>query len=213
MLGDLPLVEVGRHARQLQLAVQRLVGDAEQRAVGHAEAEAVGGDRRRFHVERDRARLRQPLHRPALVAQLPVAVVDGGDRAGAHDALQIVAGQPGDLGDRLLQRHLHLGQRRDRHPDRQVVVEHVVLAHIGVRQHVVAERLAVAQPGAVAEHQPGMRPQHRDMVGDGLGVGRADADIDHGDAAMAGLASGDRPASAACAAASSLPAARSRRPA
>ena len=32
-----------------------------------------------------------------------------------------------------------------------------------------------------------MRPQHRDMVGDGLGVGRADADIDHGDAAMPGL--------------------------
>ena len=40
------------------------------------------------------------------------------------------------------QRHLHLGERRDRHPDRQVVVEHVVLAHIGVGQHVVAERLA-----------------------------------------------------------------------
>jgi hypothetical protein len=36
----------------------------------------------------------------------------------------------------------------------------------------------------MAEHQPGVRAQHRDMVGDGLGVGRADADIDHGDAAM-----------------------------
>ena len=90
----------------------------------------------------------------------------------------------GHLGHRLLQRHLHFGQRRDRHPQRQVLVEHVVLAHIAVGQHVVAELLGVAQAGAVAEHQPGMRPQHGDVVGDGLGVGRADADVDHGDAAM-----------------------------
>ena len=89
VLADLAAVEVRGHAGKLQLAVQRLVGDAEQRAVGDAEAEAVGGDGRRFHVERDGARLREALHRLALVAQFPVAVVDGRDRAGAHDALQL----------------------------------------------------------------------------------------------------------------------------
>ena len=112
---------------------------------------------RRFHVERDGARLRQPLHRAALVAQFPVAVVDRRDRSGAHDPLQLVALVAGDFRHRVLQRHLNFGERRDRHPDRQVVVEHVVLAHIGMRQHIVAERLAVAQARAMAEHQPGMR--------------------------------------------------------
>ena len=62
----------------------------------------------------------------------------------------------------------------------------MVLAHVAVRQHVVAELLRVAQPRAVAEHHPGVRPQHRDVVGDRLGVGRADADVDHRDAAAVG---------------------------
>ena len=108
-----------------------------------------------------------------------------------------IAVQAGDLRDRLLERDLDFGERRDRHPGRQVGVEHMVLAHIGVGEHIVAERLAVAEAGAMAEHQPGMRAQHGDVVGDGLGVGRADADIDHGDAAHGPAASGDRPASAA----------------
>ena len=79
-----------------------------------------------------------------VVADLPVAIVDAGHRSGAHDALQLEAGQPGDLADRLLERDLHLGQRRDRHPERQLIVEHVILAHIAVREHVVAELLRVA---------------------------------------------------------------------
>lgn len=54
----------------------------------------------------------------------------------------------------------------------------MILAHIGMRQHVIAEPLAVAQPRAMAEHQPDMRPQHGDMVGDRLGIGWPDADID-----------------------------------
>jgi hypothetical protein len=108
-----------------------------------------------------------------MVATVPVRMMP----------LELVAGQAGDFCHRLLQRHLHLGQRRDRDPHRQVVVEHVVLADIGMGQHIVAQRLRVAQAGAVAEHQPGMRAQHGDVVGDGLGVGRTDADIDHGDAA------------------------------
>ena len=36
----------------------------------------------------------------------------------------------------------------------------------------------------MADHQPAMRAQHREMIGDRLGVGRADADIDEGDAAI-----------------------------
>ena len=87
--------------------------------------------------------------------------------------------------------------------ERQVGVEHVVLAHIGVGEDVVAQFLRVPQAGAVADHQPGMRAQHGDVVGDGLGVGRADADIDHGDAAAAARQRGDRPASADRAAAAS----------
>jgi hypothetical protein len=68
---------------------------------------------------------------------------------------------------------------------RQVSIEHMVLAHIGVRQNVVAQFLAVPQSGAMAQHDPGMRAQHGDMVGDRLGVGGPDADVDHGDAAPA----------------------------
>ena len=38
----------------------------------------------------------------------------------------------------------------------------------------------------MADHQPAMRAQHRDVVGDVLGVGRADADVDQADAAPVG---------------------------
>ena len=120
----------------------------------------------------------------STVAQLPVAVVDGGHGARAHDALQVPARQAGHLFHRLLQRHLHLGQRRYRHPGRQVGVQHVILAHITVREHVVAQALGIAQTGAVAQHQPGVWAQHGDVVGDGLGVGRAHPDIDQGDTGM-----------------------------
>ncbi len=60
----------------------------------------------------------------------------------------------------------------------------MVFAHIAVRQHVVAQALRVAQSGAVTEHDPGVRPQHGDVVGDVFRIGRADADIDQGDAAV-----------------------------
>jgi hypothetical protein len=38
----------------------------------------------------------------------------------------------------------------------------------------------------MADHQPGMRAQHGDMVGRGLGVRGADADIDQRDAVAIG---------------------------
>jgi hypothetical protein len=62
----------------------------------------------------------------------------------------------------------------------------MVFAHIAVGQHIVTQMLGVAQAGAVAQHDPGMRAQHRDVVGDGLGVGRAHANVDHGDATAVG---------------------------
>ena len=89
------------------------------------------------------------------------------------------------VGHGFFQRHLDFCQRRNRHPQRQFFIKHMVFAHIAVRQHVVAELLAGAQAGAVAQHDPGVRAQHGDMVGDVLGVGRADANVDHGDATAA----------------------------
>src|SRR4051812_44261895 len=76
VLIDLAAVEVRGHAGEFELAVQRFVRDAQERPVGHPEAEAVRGDRRRFHVEGDGARLREALDRLAMIAELPVAVVD-----------------------------------------------------------------------------------------------------------------------------------------
>jgi hypothetical protein len=38
----------------------------------------------------------------------------------------------------------------------------------------------------VADHQPGLGPEHRKVVGDRLGVRRADADVDQRDAHVVG---------------------------
>ena len=98
------------------------------------------------------------------VAQLPVAVVGGDHGAGAHPPLEVrAAGAADDLG-RLGQRQLDFGDRRDRDLGRQHRVEHVVVAQVGVGEHVVADPLAVAQAAAVADHQPGLGAQHREVV-------------------------------------------------
>src|SRR6516165_10482430 len=60
MLADALPVEVAGHTGELDFTVKRSIRHTKQRAVGHAEAKAVGGDRRRLHVERNSARLRQP---------------------------------------------------------------------------------------------------------------------------------------------------------
>ena len=61
----------------------------------------------------------------------------------------------------------------------------MVVAQIGVGEDIVADRLARPQAAAMADHQPDLGPHHREMVADRLGVGRADADIDQGDALAA----------------------------
>ena len=83
---------------------------------------------------------------------------------------------------RARQRELDFGDRRDRDFGRQHVVEDMIVAQIGVGEDIVADPLAGAQTAAMADHQPCLGPQHREMVADRLGVGRADADIDQRDA-------------------------------
>ncbi len=148
---------------------------------------------RRFHVDGDGARQvdAAALLRPA---KLPVAIVVGDDRAGAQPLLQRLAAIAGHFGDRLLQGDLHFGERRDRRLRRHRLIEHVVLPEIAVREHVVADLLALAQARAMSNHQPAMRTQHGDVVGDVLGVGGPDADVDQADAAALAHET-DRPAS------------------
>src|SRR3546814_15088796 len=81
--GDRFFIEAVRLARQLEFAMERLVADAKQGAIGDAEAIALRGDRRRFHVDADRTRLRKTQRRVGK-AQFPVAVVGGDDGSGAH---------------------------------------------------------------------------------------------------------------------------------
>src|SRR3546814_2609354 len=45
-------------------------------------------------------------------------------------------------------------------------------------EHIVAKLLRTAQAPAMADHQPAMRAQHRQMIGDRLGVRWSDTDID-----------------------------------
>ena len=87
---DRSLVKRVGGAGQLDLAVERLVRDAEQRAVGDAQAIALGRDGAALHVDRDGA---GEIDLPPLLApaELPVAVVVGDDRAGAQALLQLVA--------------------------------------------------------------------------------------------------------------------------
>ncbi len=180
VFGDGPFVEAVGLARQLDLAVQRLVGHAQERAVGHAEAIALGGDGGRFHVDSHRARLREAQGRGG-VAQLPVAVVGGHHRAGAQALLEGFSVLSRDHLGGAIERLLDLGQGRQGDLRRQHLVQHMVIAQIGVGQDVVADGLVGPKAAAVADHQPGLGPQHRQVVGDGLGVGRAHPDVDQAD--------------------------------
>ena len=62
----------------------------------------------------------------------------------------------------------------------------MIVAEIRMGEDVIADPLAGAQPAAMANHQPRLGPQHREMVANRLGVRRADADVDEGDAAAVG---------------------------
>ena len=52
-------------------------------------------------------------------------------------------------------------------------------------QNIIAQALGMTQAASMAHHDPTMGPQHGHVVGDGIGVRGADADIDQGDPRMA----------------------------
>ena len=138
-------IEGAGGAGQLDLAMQRLVGDAEQGAVGHAQSIALRGQRAALHVHRNGARQVDPppLLRPA---QLPVAVVVGDHRAGAQPLLQRIARARRSPAPPPPAGRPDLGECRDRHLRRHQVVEDAVAAQIAVREHVVADHLRRRRP-------------------------------------------------------------------
>src|SRR5258706_6174335 len=75
MLADALAVEFASHAGELDFAMEGFIRHAEQRAVGHTEAKPIGGDCRRLHVERNRARLRQ-ASKDGGTPNHPIAIVD-----------------------------------------------------------------------------------------------------------------------------------------
>ena len=62
----------------------------------------------------------------------------------------------------------------------------MVIAQVGMGEHIVADLLRGAQAAAVADHQPRLGPQHREVIADRLGVRRPDADIHQRDPAAIG---------------------------
>ena len=76
--------------------------------------------------------------------------------------------------------------RGDGDARREDVVEDPVVAHVAGRQDEVADLLVVPEARAVADHEDGVGAEDGDVVGDRLGVRRADADVDEGQACGAG---------------------------
>ncbi len=165
-----PVHNVG-HGAHFDFAVGRFIRDAQQRAVGHAKAEPVRRYRRRFHVDGNGAGLVEAAEQ-LIVAQFPIPVVGAGHGARAHARLEIITVQAGNLSHGLLQGNLDFRQRRDRSPKRKILIQDTILAHIGVRQYIVAQLLAATQTGTVADHQPGVGPQDGDVVGTICNAGR-----------------------------------------
>ena len=84
------------------------------------------------------------------------------------------------------ERLLDLGNCGEGDFRRQHRIEHVIVAQIGMGEHVVADLLARAQAAAMADHQPRFGTQHCQVVADRLRIARADTDIDQRDAFAVG---------------------------
>src|SRR5271157_4943841 len=83
MLGHRRLVKSARRPRQLDLAVERLIRDAQQRAIGDAKTKALRRNRAAFHVDRNGAR-KVDAFSFLREAQFPIPVVIGYDGARAQ---------------------------------------------------------------------------------------------------------------------------------
>lgn len=93
MLAHGPLIERIRRARQLDLAMQRLVRHAKQRAIGHPKPEPLRRNRAALHIHRNRAGEIDPasLLRPA---QFPVPVIISHNCTGTKPPLERLAAIP-----------------------------------------------------------------------------------------------------------------------
>src|SRR5690625_4231306 len=60
----------------------------------------------------------------------------------------------------------------------------MILANITMSQHVITQALRRPETSTMTQHDPGRRPEHGNMIGNGFGIGRPNPDIDQGDAAM-----------------------------
>src|SRR5690606_18548301 len=181
VFADGAFVEGVCAAGQFDFAVEWFVGDAQQGAVWHAQSVSLGGDGSAFHIDCDGAGEVDVASflRPS---QFPVSVVVGDDGSGAQALFQFGSVSAGDGGGGVLQGGLDFGQRGQGDVRRHAVVEDVVVPQVGVGQHVVSDALRGAQAAAVSHHQPAVRAQHGEVVGDGFGVGGADADVHQRDA-------------------------------
>ena len=57
----------------------------------------------------------------------------------------------------------------------------MVVAQIGMRKNIIADALRLTKPAAMANHQPSFGPKDGQMVANGFGIGRTNADVDQGD--------------------------------
>ncbi len=65
-----------------------------------------------------------------------------------------------------------------------ILIQHMIFADIGMGEDKITKPLRMTQSAAMADHQPAMGSENRDMIGDCLGVGRPDTDIDQRNAHM-----------------------------
>ena len=92
-------------------------------------------------------------------------------------ALELVTLEFRDLRHGGLQRDLDLRKRRDRHPAGQVVVEHPVLAQVGMASHEIPRRWEFRNPAQWPTISQAWGRSTATVVRRGLGVGRAHADV------------------------------------
>ncbi|SAJ07162.1 Uncharacterised protein [Enterobacter hormaechei] len=165
--------------------MQRFIGHAQQRAVRDAEAIALRGNGGAFHIDCDRT-AEIETQGGGGIAQLPVTIVGGDDRTGTQALLHLFTRHAAHLFGGVVQGALHFRDTRDRNIRRQNRVKDMVVTQISVGEDVIANQLTFTQAAAVADHQPDVRAQYRQMVADGFRIRRANADVNQRNALTVG---------------------------